>query len=53
MGLHEGVKVKDESLEILRAFLEFPNLLIATGLIVKYADDDVLIDRFAAAGCIL
>lgn len=53
MGFHEGVKVKYEGFEILRTFFELPNLLVTAGLIVKNADDDVLIDRFAAAGCIL
>ena len=53
VGVEEGVKVEDECLEVLGALLKFPNLLVAAGLIVQHADNDVLIDVLSAAGCVL
>ena len=51
--LHEGVEVEYQCLQVLWAFIEFPDLLVAAGDIVKDADDDIFIDGFAAAGSIL
>jgi hypothetical protein len=47
---HEGVEVEDEGLEVLGAFIELPDLLVAAGDVVEDVDDDVLVDGFAAAG---
>ena len=51
--LHEWVKIEDKCFEVLWAFIEFPDLLVAASDIVKNADDDIFVDGFAAAGSIL
>lgn len=53
MVFEEGIKIEDEGFKILWTFLEFPNLLIAAGFVVKDADDDVLVDGLTAASSIL
>lgn len=53
MGFKERIEVEDEGFQILRTFLEFPDLLVAAGFVVKDADYDVLVYGFSTAGCIL
>lgn len=48
-----ALKVVDEGLQVVGTFLKIPALLVATGLIMQHADDEIAVNIFATAGCVL
>ncbi len=47
------IYIINEGLNIIAAFLELPHLLVATGLVMQYAVNNIAIDGFATVGAVL
>lgn len=53
LWLHEGIKVENQRLQILRTLLQLPDLLVTARLVVQYTYYYVLVYRLAATRSVL